>query len=90
MRLNNGAEILSLAMRIGGFGVERPYVGYVLAHTQMGAHKYVTWECASDDGDSWDCMQGNYFHDVEEAYDNWLERVTRGTSYVKEGNHEVA
>ena len=89
MKLKNGAEILSLAMRKGGRG-ERPYLGYVLARTGMGAHEYVSWMCASDDAFEWECMQGNYYHDLAEAYDNWLERVTRGTSYVKEDIYETA
>ena len=89
MKLKNGADALAMAMRKGGRG-ERPYLGYVLARTGMGAHEYVTWMIASDDAVEWECNHGNYFHDMTEAYDNWLERVTRGTSYVKEDIYETA
>lgn len=77
MVLPNGAQPLMWSVRPGGNGL-RPYLGTVLAHLPHNElHPYVVWEMASDDNQSWDCYDGDYVSDYEQAEEVFANRRAR-------------
>ena len=76
IKLNNGATPIVWQVRHGG-SMERPFCGVVVAETNAGMHPYVCWSTYSDDGQTFECVWGNYCHTVDEAIESFNERVSR-------------
>lgn len=83
IRLQNGAQAMMWNVTPGGRGF-RNYVGTVLARWDHGIHPWVVWSMASDDGQRWDCEQGDYCMTVEEASEIFATRAgTRTASFTR-------
>jgi len=76
MKLSNGAHPLMWHVRRTNpdDGLV-PFVGHVVAETYFGHHPYVTWAACSDDGEMFSCAHGAYCMTVDEAMQNFHERV---------------
>ena len=74
IKLNNGATPIVWLVRNGGEG-ERPFCGVLVARPMAGIHSYVCWSMYSDDGETFECVWGNYCHTVDEAIESFNERI---------------
>ncbi len=86
MKLTNGATPIKWEIQVGGNGL-RNYVGKVIA-TDFSAHKYVVWTAFSDDGINFDCENGSYVNDYNEAHMIYASKADWGTHY--DGRDELA